>query len=266
MSLPVEIIQAVSEGRCILFLGSRASAEAAQLAGQDYPAAKAMARRLGWKAPRRLVGGRSKHVTPSVEQGAELFQAAKGRGAMLKELQRAWGLGSVAPSAAHRLALRHFPLIFSTCWDDLLPRAAAEAGSALKVQGRLDPVPSIDVGAPVLVAWRGLFTQPDTLLVTPTDHQVALPSDQRKSMRRLIHGNTVLFVGFRPDEEEFEHLWEELTDAYGGELPRCHMAVPQGRMDDFLWQKWVWRGLLLFTADPVECLQDLDARRESTST
>jgi hypothetical protein len=32
-------------------------------------------------------------------------------------------------------------------------------------------------------------------------------------------------------------------------------------MDDFLWQKWVWRGLLLFTADPVECLSEVEARQ-----
>jgi hypothetical protein len=73
----------------------------------------------------------------------------------------------------------------------------------------------------------------------------------------------VLFVGLRPDEEEFDRLWEDLTDAYGGELPRCHMAVASGPMNDFLWQKWVWRGLLLFTADPVECLQEIEERLEA---
>jgi hypothetical protein len=37
------------------------------------------------------------------------------------------------------------------------------------------------------------------------------------------------------------------------------MAVAEGRMDDFLWQKWVWRGVLLFTADPLECMAQIEA-------
>jgi hypothetical protein len=34
--------------------------------------------------------------------------------------------------------------------------------------------------------------------------------------------------------------------------------VAQGRIDDYQWQRWVWRGLLLFTADPTECMSMLD--------
>ena len=49
------------------------------------------------------------------------------------------------------------------------------------------------------------------------------------------------------------------SDAYGGELPRCHLSVAQGPIADFLWQKWVWRGLLMFTADPIECFEQLEA-------
>ena len=70
----------------------------------------------------------------------------------------------------------------------------------------------------------------------------------------------MFFVGYRADEEEFERLFAELSDAYGGELPRCHLACGQGTIDDFLWQKWVWRGLLLFLSDPGEAMKELEAR------
>ena len=52
----------------------------------------------------------------------------------------------------------------------------------------------------------------------------------------------------------------DLSDAYGGELPRCHLAVAQGPIDDYLWQKWVWRGLLMFTADPTETMAALESQ------
>ena len=70
-------------------------------------------------------------------------------------------------------------------------------------------------------------------------------------MRRKV----LLLVGYRPDETHFEHLWQLLSQVYGGELPRCHLAVAQGRIDDYLWQKWVYAGVLMFTADPTECLR-----------
>jgi hypothetical protein len=111
------------------------------------------------------------------------------------------------------------------------------------------------------VKLRGSFAEPATLLLTGADYAAApLSPDARKQLRTLIRNHVCLFVGFRPDEEEFERLWAELSDAYGGELPRCHLAVAQGPIDDFLWQKWVWRGLLMFTADPTECLKELEER------
>ena len=37
-------------------------------------------------------------------------------------------------------------------------------------------------------------------------------------------------------------------------------AVAQGNISDYLWQKWVWRGLLLFTADPIDFMAELERR------
>lgn len=52
----------------------------------------------------------------------------------------------------------------------------------------------------------------------------------------------------------------ELASHTGAELPRCHLAVAQGRIEDYQWQRWVWRGLLPFAADPSECMNALKAK------
>ncbi len=261
MSLPVEVIEAVAQERCILVLGSRASLEAAQLAGRDYPKSAPLARKLGWKRPRRLMGSKTRPVMPSVEQGADLFQQAHGRPALVRQLRGLVGTDGVAPSEAHRLALKRFPLIITSVWDDLLERCAQQEGLELNLIQRGQPVPDLQAGARHLLKLRGGFENPDQLVVTADDHaRRRFAREVQRGVRRVIRQNTVLLVGFRPDEEEFDRLWEDLTDAYGGELPRCHMAVAQGKMDDFMWQKWVWRGLLLFTADPLECLQEVEER------
>ncbi len=261
MSLPIEVIHAVQQQRCVLVLGSRASLEAARLAGRDYPKAAALARKLGWQRPRRIMGSKTRPQLPSVELGAAKFEDANGRTRLIRELRGLVGVEGVPPSQAHRIAVQRFPMIFSTAWDDLLQRAAVGAERELQLVYRGQEIPEPHGDQRVLLRLRGGFEQARGMVITARDHQEnRFGSQVRRSMRQLVRGNTLLFVGFRPDEEEFDRLWEDLTDAYGGELPRCHMAVAQGPMDDFLWQKWVWRGLLLFTADPVECLAEIEER------
>lgn len=263
MSLPVEVIEAVREGRCVLVMGSRASHEAATLAGQDYPKASVLARKLGWKRPRQLMGSKTRPQMPSVEQGAVVFEDANGRTRLIRELRGLVGCEGVEPSAAHRIAMRRFPVVLSTAWDDLLERAAVAEGRPVQVARRGDAIPEPRDDAGVLVKVRGGFDEPRSLVVSRLDHDDRrFGPEVRRSVRSWFRDGVVLFVGLRPDEEEFDRLWEDLTDAYGGELPRCHMAVASGPMSDFLWQKWVWRGLLLFTADPVECLTEIEARLE----
>ncbi len=258
MNLPVEVIDAVRQDRCVLFLGNRASMEAAELAGRDYPEQKELARRLGWKKPAPVAG--KKGGVASVESGAAVTEAAQGRAALVATLQAALGAPG-APTAAHRVAVRRFPLVFTTNYDDLVEQAAAAEGVALDILGRASPLPAVEKGRCRLLHMRGELSRPDTLLCTANDHASRpLGPELKKQLRLLIRNQVVLFVGYRPDEEEFERLFAELSDAYGGELPRCHLAVAQGHIDDYLWQKWVWRGLLMFTADPVECLSALEDR------
>lgn len=261
MNLPVEVISAVREGRCVLFLGSRATYEAAELAGAVFPDNKTLAKDLGWKKPKPVPGQKPKPTIPSVEEGAAAFESANGRAALVRELEARLGGKGLAPTAAHRAALKRFPLVFTTCADDLIERAAAADGVRLDVLGRDDRLPEVDPARRVLVKLRGGFERPDSLMLTGADFAARpLRDDVKKQLRTLVRQRVVLFVGYRPDEEEFERLFGELSDAYGGELPRCHLAAAQGPIDDYLWQKWVWRGLLLFTADPAECLQELEAQ------
>lgn len=260
MNLPVEVVEAVKGGRCVVFWGTRGSLEAAESADRPYPEGKDLAKELGWKKPRVAPGAKVKHVTPSVEEGAAAYEGQHGRAALVAKLRGLVGCAGVAPSPGHAALLRRFPLVVTTCQDDLLERAAAEGDVRLDVLQRGEPIPPADPSRRTLVKLRGGFERPDTLLLTPQDYAgKPLSPDYRKQLRTTIRNNVVLFVGYRPDEEEFERLWAELSDAYGGELPRCHLAVPQGPIDDFLWQKWVWRGLLMFTADPVETLAALEA-------
>ncbi len=254
MNLPVEIIDAVRAGRCLVFIGTRASLEAAELADEPYPDAATLAKELGWKRPKVPMGGKQRGVIASVMEGAAEYERAHGRDALVDTLRKKVG-AAVPPTEAHHGVMARFPVVFTTALDDLLERASTLPVDVIDRGARVpDPAPE----RRVIVKLRGGFERPDTLVLTPADvARRALPIDVKKQLRGLIRNHAVLFVGYRPDEEEFESLFADLSDAWGGELPRCHLSVAQGPIDDFLWQKWVWRGLLMFTADPVECIHEL---------
>lgn len=244
MNLPVEVVKAARERRCTLFVGSRASLEAAADAGLSLPDQKELARRLGGKG--------------SVRALCAQLAASRGRGAVVDALRGALLPPGLAPGPFHHLAVRRFDLIFTSALDDLLEQAAAQAGRPVRVLGRGDPIPEPDPGTLILGRLRGSLARPEGLVLTEAEQQAQPLGAQARSWRRLFTRDVAFFVGYRPDEEEFDHVFDDLGEAFGGELPRCHLAVAQGRISDYHWQKWVWRGLLLFTADPLEALEDLE--------
>jgi hypothetical protein len=258
VNLPVEVIEAVGEGRCLVFVGGRFSAEARVASGLEVVNGRELAKGLGWTRPRVRPGRPAGPVTPSVRDAATQWENEQGRASMAEQVQSLVGAKNTAPTSAHAFIVRNFDMVFTTVWDDLFEQAGKQAGRSFQVVTRGEPLPEPASGAPVLVRMRGGFDS--QLCVTREDHDKPLwDDDGRRQMRKLLRKSVVLFVGYRPDEEEFEVLFDELTDAYGANLPRCHLAVAQGRIDDYQWQRWVWRGLLLFTADPEECTEALEA-------
>ena len=70
---------------------------------------------------------------------------------------------------------------------------------------------------PVLLKMRGGFERPDSLLFSHADRENHAFSDEnQKQIRKVIRKQVLLFVGYKPDEEEFELLWEDLSLCYGG--------------------------------------------------
>jgi hypothetical protein len=80
----------------------------------------------------------------------------------------------------------------------------------------------------------------------------------RRTARRWMQRRVVLLVGYRLDDREFGSVIADLAGLCGGEIPRCHAAVPAEGMTDVLWQKWAWKGVVVFAADPGEALTELE--------
>lgn len=133
---------------------------------------------------------------------------------------------------------------------------AARAGTLVVIAGSRFPAPR--PGAPpapgVLVRpgeGRGLA---DALLAA-----AGLEGPEAaRSAKRWLGGRVVLLLGYRLDDGEFAPVVAALSELCGGHLPRCHAAVPAEGMTDVTWQKWAWRGVVVFAADPADCLAELE--------
>ena len=248
MSLPIEVVDALDNGRCILFVGRRASLEAVTSQGGDYPGQKKLAR--------LLTGKKSDY-----EDALAVAHRRLGDSGLGKEMEALLGVATSEPGPFHRQAVRHFNLIFTSCADTLLERAAEAEGLDYEVFYRGDGIPEAVEGVVRIYKFWGGYEKPESLVVRREDlSRVALPSDLRKSLRKVLVRNVLFFVGYRPDEVEFSWVYEELEVGFGGKLPRTHLAVSQGRISDYFWQKWVWKGLLLFTADPSHVMAQIEDR------
>ena len=89
------------------------------------------------------------------------------------------------------------------------------------------------------------------------EHQEPLPD--KATLREWLLRGGALFVGYAADEPAFAERFEALSQAWGGRLPKAWVASRPGRIPDVIWQKWVWRGLWMFTASADEVLDALEA-------
>jgi hypothetical protein len=246
MNLPVQVIEAIQKRKCLLVVGRRATLEAVKGQGGVFPGEKRLA---------QLMTGRK----VSLQEAMAEVEAKSGKEGLLENLREQLSAEGTEPGAFHQKVVQHFDLVFSTCWDPLLAQAATAAKRPVKVLQRGEALPQPDPEQFTLYNLWGDFENKAHFAATPQHRrEVLLPEGTRHYLRRLLRGHVLLFVGFRPDEQEFQDLFDELVEGFGGELPRTHWAVCQGRITDLQWQKWVWRGMLLFTADPEELMEAVE--------
>ncbi|MED5369962.1 MAG: SIR2 family protein [Myxococcota bacterium] len=249
MNVPVEVVEAAAAGRCVLFVGNRATLEAVTESGGEFLGQRRLARKLGGRVSVREAVGKLLEGAPREE--------------VLRRVAGFQGATEAEPGEFHRRAVRRFTRIYTTCRDALLEQAAQAEGIDYRVVYPGEPLPDFEAPGLVITKLWGGFERPESVVLSDADQALHPLSAQSKALRAVFRKKVVFFVGYRPDEEDFDLLFDDLSEAYGGELPRVHLAVSQGRISDYHWQKWVWRGLLLFIADPSEALEAVDAQVEA---
>ena len=238
MNLPIEIINAVQQKNCVLFAGPGFAREAIEALGRDIPDDLMLAKAMGWKRPKRLMGTRKRRDAPDPAIAAEKLLQSEGRAAVLEVIRKVLSLNDLEPTDAHRIGLQHFPLIISTASDGLWV-TASKADSSHSIRDRGDDIGDIDENQPSVYHLWGRYSQPER--VTLDAGQKPLPPHVTKQLKNLLRRKVIFFVGYRPDENPFEHLrscsHRSMAESYHGViwlLLKGGLTITSG--------KWVWRG------------------------
>lgn len=217
--IPVELQEQIAAGDVALFVGHRLS----ELAG--LPGRGELAASLG-KRMRETLPANSNNSGESLADMAELYEAARGRHALVTYLRDRLDTTLLQPGPVHH-AIAQLPVrtIFCTTYDDLLDRALRRAGRrANKVTGE-GTLPHAGSNRIQLVKLKGDIEMPESLVVTRSDlDQYALKRPLTlNQLRDRLSSTTFLLLGFDANDPDLRFLFEQ--SGYHGASGRLHYAL-----------------------------------------
>jgi len=196
--IPIELIEHFQRGNGLIFLGDRAVSDTQGQTFVDMLAAD-LARRIG-------VDSSAGYTLPQL---AELYEDRTSLNQVhLLVRERLQALSTPQSIHRHIAALHECRVMVTTCLNRCLELAFAEIGQPLNVTVRDTDVAFADA-AVQLYKLRGTVEQPDSMLLTSSDHERFYDDRQAVSvvLQSELARKTVLFVGFDLADEDFQRLY-----------------------------------------------------------
>ena len=215
--LPIEFIEQVERGRCIVFAGPGISAPAADRLG---PPGSAL---LALELATRLGSQLDNYSLPSC---AQFYANRRGSHALKEYVSSRLSNAEYRPSAAqHVLARLPLPLIVCTAQDGLLLQAFQH--NSVGVSGVL-PDGTLNFSAErSVVLLYGVVSQPSTLRLTEDECWQVLRNESKLalSLRDRADSHTLLFVGHSLNDWYFREFYFSLRSKTGSDTPRAYFCL-----------------------------------------
>lgn len=252
MKIPIELIEQIERGNCVLFLGWAGAA----LDDLDVPhvltertLALRLAERVQYPDP----------VGPLWEV-ADYFEAYRGRYNLLNYVREVMSQYTYPPTYYSTVARLPFNIIVSTSLDNFLTRMLQEQGRRFVLVMRDEQVPFIEDDKLLIVKLYGDVDNPDSVVITKEDY-IAL-FDQLPTISDLLKyyfsTKTLLFVGYDLTDPYFLQLYAYANQRTKGYQRRAY-AVQQGPSEYEL-RRWNKRNLEILDMSPDDFLTELAER------
>jgi SIR2-like protein len=235
-AIPGEIVEAVKERKCILFLGAMASAPTPPGCRYEYSNAPPNGGELSKQLAE--MSGYTDEADPknsNLQRVSLHFQYREGgsRAGLVTEIKRRVAADGIVPSPAlHMLAALPFPIIITTNYDHLFDQALRQART-VSDDAFKDPIvmvydpdlkreptfvtPEPTEKKPVLVKLHGDIDRPESIVITEEDYLVFIQKMSDKHHHPLhenllfrINNWHVLFVGYSLKDYNLRLLFRTL--------------------------------------------------------
>ena len=241
-----EIAAALEARQCTLFLGLRLPVS---LSEKHPPTAEALiaeylAERLSSPPKER-----------SISRLAQNLELERGRPEMLKYLTAAVRNPQASPrEMIRRVARLPFPVIVTTGYDTFLEEELAKVNRKVRRVINCRSVPDDPADADLLVRLFGSVDSETSIVVTQDDLWNFFGSFQSLSdaLKSLFARHRLLFVGYDPEDEGFQHLFSEIARFRVGSTEACYLAAPDMVLPAVRWAQR--KALRLIDAEPASFL------------
>jgi len=241
-----DIATALEARQCTLFLGLRLPVS---LSEKHPPTAEALiaeylAERLSSPPKERSLSRLAQHL-----------ELERGRPEMLKYLTAAVRNPQASPrEMIRRLARLPFPVIVTTGYDTFLEEELAKVNRKVRRVINCRSVPDDPADADLLVRLFGSVDSETSIVVTQDDLWNFFGSFQLLSdaLKSLFARHRLLFIGYDPEDEGFQHLFSEIVRFRVGSTEACYLAAPDMVLPAVRWAQR--KALRLIDAEPASFL------------
>ncbi len=211
ISIPQELIEQITGGNVLLFVGERALRDSQSRVIPDV-----LAEDLAQRLADAEAFARSAVDGYRFPQAAQMYEDENGRYALVHLLrERLELLGGDEPQPLHRLiaALTDIRVLVTTCVDGRLERALRQAGRPYHAIVHELDVAFEDEQKVLLYKLRGSLERPDSLVLTEDDYEGFFEHDTNISvvLQSYLARKTILFIGYDLEDAGFKRLYRKVT-------------------------------------------------------
>jgi hypothetical protein len=247
---PLELLENVAAGRCVLFLGADDSYQTTQWPGLPTrrQLAAALATRYDWVRPNQ----------PLPQAAADYFsQRPHDRHGLIQFLRDQLD-ACRQPGPIHDLLLKlGFNAIVSSSYDDLLFQALKQKRRVLQVVGNVETAYAGGRDEAVLIHLAGIIGQPDSLMLTKQDQRQVIVNLSKKleAVRAWCLLRPLLFMGWDPEDDLLGHIYTAATTALREHKRRNYLvwADPSPQIV----AEWEKENVAIINAEPLAFLREL---------
>lgn len=244
--IPKEIIDSISEKKCILFVGAGLSSKVIRSNGNPLPTWKALlSELLEYCIDKRIIFSVSTNDLKQMIKNNNLIMVAQeiqetiGKHDFGEFLQQIFRDKNVIPSSTHRLLPKiPFRSILTSNYDNLIEGAYTLHNSG-QIPNKFTQDDLLNISSPLrkeefyIFKIHGDFDRPSSVILGSRDYQKLFfrSPEYRQFLETIFSVYTVLFIGYGDSDPDLNNILDRLSTIFDRTLDKHYILLPENKFN-----------------------------------